>query len=287
MAAPTIYRSADAGAPVLFNSHVCADPLDACLVNGYGGGFAVGTITSDGVNVADGDTVTVGVRTYTFRTTRAAIGDVLIGGSAAASLTNLVATINLFNASVPSQYFAGTLGNADAGSPGATATVLSVQARVAGYRGQRDPLARTSAGTPHLTVSGTALAGGAAGSSKASAGWTKDYASLGRAIYRPGAGTLLPGGDRQRPRQLHLRRAREGARVRDDHDARHRYRALDRHRQFGQQSFMNVWKAGSQPSVTPAAPWILMADSRTAYLWYFGVSIVRATRSSRSGTCSH
>ena len=190
MTVPTIYRSIDPGAPVLFNSFGSfVDLLDGCLVNGYGGSFAIGTITSDGTNVADGDTVTIGSRTYTFRITRVAPGDVAIGANAAATLTNLHGAINLHNALTPAGYFLGTLGHPDIWSPAVTATVVNLQARVAGTAGNSLTLSRTSAGTPHLSVSAATLTGGTAGTLKASAGWTKDYASLGRGIYRPAAGT--------------------------------------------------------------------------------------------------
>src|SRR5436190_2199103 len=162
MAAPTIYRSADAGAPVLFNgTQSLVDLLDACLVNGYGGAFAIGTITSDGVQPTDGDTVTVGVRTYTFRTSPSAAGDVLIGANATTTLQNLETAINRGNPSAfTTQTPASTLINPDAWAS-RNVLVITVQARVPGVAGNSIVLTRTAAGTPHIAVSaGGVLAGG-------------------------------------------------------------------------------------------------------------------------------
>lgn len=56
---------------------------------------ATGLLTSSGVNVSDGNTVTVGAVTYTFKTTLTpTAGQVLIGADADASLLNLARAIN-------------------------------------------------------------------------------------------------------------------------------------------------------------------------------------------------
>lgn len=56
---------------------------------------ATGTLTSNNTNVSDGDTVTVGGTTYTFKTTLTpSAGQVLIGANADASLLNLIRAIN-------------------------------------------------------------------------------------------------------------------------------------------------------------------------------------------------
>lgn len=60
------------------------------------GGAGTQTLTSTGVAPADGDTVTVGNRTYTFKTalTAGTANQVLIGASAAIALDNLKAAVN-------------------------------------------------------------------------------------------------------------------------------------------------------------------------------------------------
>lgn len=56
---------------------------------------ATATLTSDTTNVSNGDTVTIGNKTYTFKTSLTATeGEVLIGADADASLLNLIRAIN-------------------------------------------------------------------------------------------------------------------------------------------------------------------------------------------------
>lgn len=53
--------------------------------------YATATITSSGTNISDGDTITIGGKVYTFKTTLTPTeGEVLIGTNAADSLANLV-----------------------------------------------------------------------------------------------------------------------------------------------------------------------------------------------------
>jgi hypothetical protein len=179
MAAPAIYRSTDTNAPPLFGLPGQLNVvLEAILVNGYGSSFATGTITGDGTNVADGDTVTVGSQTYTFKTTAAAPNQISVGGTATISLTSLVNAINgltAFNGTpINSQVWASLSGS-----------VITVTARKGGTSGNSIALARAS-GTPHLAVSGATLTGGGGTDSKAGAGWTKPYAGVvGTTILTP------------------------------------------------------------------------------------------------------
>lgn len=58
-------------------------------------GSAQGVLTSNNTNVSDGDTVTMGSKTYTFKTALTPTeGQVLIGANADASLLNLIRAIN-------------------------------------------------------------------------------------------------------------------------------------------------------------------------------------------------
>jgi len=268
---PNIYRSADAGAPVHFNGWgALLDILDACLVNGYGGGFATGIITSDGTNVSDGDTVTVGTRTYTFRTTRAAVNDVAIGASAAASLQNLAGTINLYNVSAPAAYFAGTIGHADVWAQAITATTITLQARVAGTAGNAIALTRAAA---HLTVSAATLTGGTApGTTKAGAGWTIEFTGPGRRVYRSGAGSrcyldVLDNG----PNTTYFDQAARCYAFEAVSAIGSLFAPSTGSGGFGQTNQVNVAKSGQIPSLTvsaPTQPWLLVADNRTFYLFY-------------------
>ena len=182
----TIYRSSDTNAPPISGAAgSLTDVLRACLVNGYGSVFAGGTITSNGTNVSDGDTVTIGSITYRFKTAIAAINDVLIGASAAASLTNLVAAINLYGTS-GTTYFAGTNTNPDVWASAVTATVVTLKARIGGTGGNSIGLARSAA---TLTVSGANFTGGSGSNTKAGLGWTNPFnGNGGQAVFRAGAG---------------------------------------------------------------------------------------------------
>lgn len=67
----------------------------AVLTDSSNAVFATGTLTTT-ANFADGETVTTGSKVYTFQTVLTNVdGHVLIGGSATASLSNLVAAITL------------------------------------------------------------------------------------------------------------------------------------------------------------------------------------------------
>lgn len=65
-------------------------------VTAVAGTLATGTLTSTGVAPTDGDTVTIGSQTYTFKTalTAGTANQVLIGASAAIALDNLKSAIN-------------------------------------------------------------------------------------------------------------------------------------------------------------------------------------------------
>jgi hypothetical protein len=190
MLAPAIYRSTDTNAPVLFGGGgSLITLLDAILVNGYGSAFSSGTITIDASQPADGDTVTIGTITYTFRTSLTAqpAYAVAIGGSASAAFINFQAAINQ-NGIASAHYSIGTLANPDAYVASATATVLTLVSRKGGSASNSIALARTAVGTPHYSVSGATLTGGGGSDTKASAGWTKAYGTFPQAAYRQPAG---------------------------------------------------------------------------------------------------
>jgi len=70
--------------------------------------FAQGTLTSTGVAPADGATVTIGGKVYTFQTTLTNVnGNVHVGSSAAQALDHLKAAVNL-DAGAGTQYAAAT-----------------------------------------------------------------------------------------------------------------------------------------------------------------------------------
>lgn len=130
--------------------------------------LAQGTLTSDGTNVANAETVTIGVapwggaRTYTFKTSLAGAGDddILIGANAAASLANLAAAIN------GTAGFGTTYASRGYRNPQVTASVagnvLTTTARILGAEGNL----ATSELAAHLSWGGANMTGGAL------AGWS-------------------------------------------------------------------------------------------------------------------
>lgn len=94
-------------------------------LSGAVSGYASGTLTVT-VNPLNNETVTIGTRVYRFRTVLAQLDDVLIGGSATASMQNLAAAINA-GAGAGTTYFTGTVVNADvtASPSGLTCVVTS------------------------------------------------------------------------------------------------------------------------------------------------------------------
>lgn len=116
---------------------------------------ASGTLTFTGAP-ADGDTVTLGATTYTFRTALTpAANEVLIGGSQAAAQANLMAAINAANGS-GTLWGAGTLRNASVFATNTGSTVV-VTAFLGGPAG--NSVASTKTGS-NYSWGGTTLSGG-------------------------------------------------------------------------------------------------------------------------------
>src|SRR3954468_18909774 len=118
--------------------------------------YASGTVTSSGVNVTANDTVTIGSVTYTFKasvTTTA--NEVLIGASAAATLSNLKDAVNKVTAGSGVTYGSLTVVNPDVVGTTLTTTVLTLVSKVPGTVGNFIPLAKSAV---TLTVSAALLA---------------------------------------------------------------------------------------------------------------------------------
>lgn len=101
-------------------------------LSGAVSGFATGTLTL-AANANDGETVTVGSTTYTWRAAISAANDVQIGASETASCVNLAAAINR-GAGEGTTYGTGTVANPEATAVASTNTVV-VTARAAGVGG--------------------------------------------------------------------------------------------------------------------------------------------------------
>ena len=125
-------------------------------IQAYLGTAATGVLTSDAVNVTDGDTVTIGSTVYRFKNTLAAAYDVKIGASAAATLLNLDAAIDA-SGTPGTEYYTGTLAHPSVLTTGTTATTVSFISARTGDAG--NAIATTEAST-HLSWGAATLTGG-------------------------------------------------------------------------------------------------------------------------------
>lgn len=136
------------------------------VVLGYGvyfatvtdpGGRAKAVLTSDNTNVANNDTVTVGNKTYTFKTTLTPTeGQVLRGASADASLLNLIRAIN--HTGTPGTDYSCAAANVYVlAEASVTAHAITVIARQPGTDANSMATTETSA---HLSWGGAVMSGG-------------------------------------------------------------------------------------------------------------------------------
>lgn len=120
---------------------------------------ASGTLTNDGVNVSNGDTVTIGAKVYTFQSSLTNVdGNVKIGASNTASMTNLFNAINGTGGSSGVDYAALTVAHTQVTATNPTGTTVVVTAIATGTGG--NSIASTETST-HLAWGGANLAGGA------------------------------------------------------------------------------------------------------------------------------
>jgi len=118
---------------------------------------AASTLTF-GANAADGNTVTIGTKTYTFQAVLTDVdGNVLLGGTASDSLDNLIAAINL-GAGSGTVYAASTTANTDVSAAAGAGDTMDVTALTAGTWAN---LVATSTNVGSAAWTGSYLAGGA------------------------------------------------------------------------------------------------------------------------------
>lgn len=120
---------------------------------------ASATVTSTGVTPTNGDQISIGDRTYTFRTalsSPAVPDEVLIGGSAAVALDNLLLAINA-GAGAGTNYSTGTVAHQYVTATTNTNTTQLVVAKVPGT--EMNKIGTTSAAAT-LSWGGTNLSGG-------------------------------------------------------------------------------------------------------------------------------
>lgn len=117
---------------------------------------ATGTLTRTATNVADGATVTIGTKTYRFKTVMAQAYDVQIGVDANTSFQNLESAIEA-NGTVGVQYYAGTVSNPDVIVNDASPTVMNIISTLVGAAGNNTVTTETSA---QLSFGAATLTGG-------------------------------------------------------------------------------------------------------------------------------
>lgn len=121
---------------------------------------ASGTLTSTGTNPSNGDTVTIGSKTYTFQTTLTNVdGNVKIGATAALSMTNLFNAINVISGSgTPGTDFAAaTTAHTTVTATNPTSTTVFIRAISTGTGGNSIATTETSS---QLSFGSSTLTGG-------------------------------------------------------------------------------------------------------------------------------
>lgn len=127
------------------------------MVGSGAGSSASGTLTSTNVNVSNNDTVTIGTKVYTYKTSLTPTeGEVLIGGSADASLLNLINAIN--HTGTPDTDYKCAAQNADvSAATSVTAHAFAITARASGTAGNSIATTETAV---TLSFTGSLLTGG-------------------------------------------------------------------------------------------------------------------------------
>lgn len=119
---------------------------------------ATAVLTFTGTALTDGDTVTIGTRTYTFKTVLTGEADEVLIGAVTASLANLKAAVN-GTAGEGTTYGIGTVSHSSVEAVTLTGTtVLSFRARVAGTAG--NTIGKSEVSTNLSWDAGTTFTGG-------------------------------------------------------------------------------------------------------------------------------
>jgi hypothetical protein len=110
-----------------------------------GGAVAASGVLTGALNFADTETVTIGAKVYTFQAVLTNVdGNVLVGGTLAASIQNLLNAINL-GAGAGVAYAAATTAHPSVTATGSTGTTLTVTAITVGTAGNSIATTETAA----------------------------------------------------------------------------------------------------------------------------------------------
>jgi hypothetical protein len=155
MVQKTVYTAQALGVPGEFYDDSPRRVAPFILRSAAGEVAASGSISFSG-NPADGDTVTIGATTYTFKTDMASANDIKLGGSQTDSISTLVKVINGTGAS-GTDYFAGTTTPNASASAASSGSEVTISAKTAGAAGNSVVLAATGSA---MSASGSTLEGG-------------------------------------------------------------------------------------------------------------------------------
>ena len=125
-------------------------------IQAYLGTAATGVLTSTGVNVTDGDTVTIGSIVYRFKNAMNTAYDVQIGATAALTLANLDVAIDATGVAL-TNYFTGTLKHPYVLTTANTATTVSF---ISARTGDAGNLIATTEAAATLSWGAVTLTGG-------------------------------------------------------------------------------------------------------------------------------
>tara|TARA_R110000868_G_scaffold245626_7_gene502233 strand:+ start:18280 stop:19455 length:1176 start_codon:yes stop_codon:yes gene_type:complete len=121
---------------------------------------ATGTLTIYMINVANGNTVTIGTKVYTFQTTLTNVdGNVKIGASNYASMTNLFNAINASGGTAGTDYALATTAHPQVTATNPTNITVVLTAKNAGFAGNSIATTAVSVSST-LTFGGATLSGG-------------------------------------------------------------------------------------------------------------------------------
>lgn len=130
------------------------------VVNSVASAKAVQTLTGDGTNITDGDTVTIGANVYTFEDTLTNVaGHVKKAATAPLSLTNLFHAINASGGVPGTDYALATVAHPSVVATNPSGTTVVVTALLFGRAGN---LIATTEVSSHLSWGAATLAGGTA-----------------------------------------------------------------------------------------------------------------------------
>ncbi len=154
------------------------------------GGVAATVTLTLAANPTDGDTMTIGGKTYRFKNTTAQANDIKIGANAAATILNIVAAVAASGTGDGSDYHTGTTANANVTAADGTGDTVVFSASAQGVAGNLLTAAETFTNAGNV-FSGEYLSGGV---DRYIMNNTAHGYVAGQGPFVLTAGTTIPGG---------------------------------------------------------------------------------------------